>query len=664
MPILLVDRLVMKQLALGFDRLSRKHLYYAACVGVLVAAAVLRFHNLSETSLWLDEAIAANNSRGTFWEVALYTRHRNSSPVFYPYLLWAVQLVESSPFSVRFVPALASTLTVGVFLFVLPNVGVGRTASLIAGLLAGLSPAAIEEARGVREYGVDALVALLLIVGVLIYLTDRKKKLPLCATLIVAPTLQYGLALFAVAAIATAMTGVLWTEVRLDARTDFSDRLRTALRLTGDMLWPCASFAVGCAIALVTLSGQWKGSGWYAPSAETSGYFQGEFYELLRIVDFVSTQTWAMIEYHIGLVAPLVLLSLAILLFRIVRRPQFDAIPMIFLVSVTIAALAAILNVYPLGGIRQNTFLGPVVFLVSGFALSSVIFRFPSHPARHWLTAITIATIALSGIYSLDQADPYRARTEVKQAIDILEEQRRAGDSVYVGGYAAPVVQFYEGKVGAGKHYSYGRCLGPYFQTRLDECAADLRDKIMVLDYSGAAANGREAKLYLLFHNEVPGDALIDAFGEFYKDDVELMPVYGGLLHAVANFSQIAPNVTSPIDGESRVGNLIISDEYNVYVNGRELTYVNRECSPYDTAATFFLDLIPKRESAGAETFEFSFEENGTRLGRTCKTTYLMPEYDVMRIRTGQHVRLKMLRFRVWESAWQDIQPHSNRSGF
>ena len=168
----------MKQLALGFDRLSRKHLYYAACVGVLVAAAVLRFHNLSETSLWLDEAIAANNSRGTFWEVALYTRHRNSSPVLYPYLLWAVQLVESSPFSVRFVPALASTLTVGVFLFVLPNVGVGRTASLIAGLLAGLSPAAIEEARGVREYGVDALVALLLIVGVLIYLRGQKEETP------------------------------------------------------------------------------------------------------------------------------------------------------------------------------------------------------------------------------------------------------------------------------------------------------------------------------------------------------------------------------------------------------------------------------------------------------------------------------------------------------
>ena len=85
----------MDQPAPGFPRLSYGHLYYAACAGVLIMAAALRFYDLSEASLWLDEAIAANNSRGTLWEVALYTRHRNSSPVLYPYLLWLVQLVEA-----------------------------------------------------------------------------------------------------------------------------------------------------------------------------------------------------------------------------------------------------------------------------------------------------------------------------------------------------------------------------------------------------------------------------------------------------------------------------------------------------------------------------------------------------------------------------------------
>ena len=288
----------MDQPAPGFPRLSYGHLYYAACAGVLIMAAALRFYDLSEASLWLDEAIAANNSRGTLWEVALYTRHRNSSPVLYPYLLWLVQLVESSPFSVRFIPALASTLTVGVLLFVLPSAGVGRTTSFIAGLMAALSPAAIDEARGVREYGVDALVASLLIVGVLVYLREGKNKLPLCAALIAAPTLQYGLALFGVAAIATAVIGLLWTEIKLGGPTDLPGLLHMTRRLARQMLWPCASFVAGCAIALVTLSGQWKGSGWYDPGATPPGYFQGEPYDLLRMVEFASTQTWGMIEHQ------------------------------------------------------------------------------------------------------------------------------------------------------------------------------------------------------------------------------------------------------------------------------------------------------------------------------------------------------------------------------
>ena len=66
-------------------------------------------------------------------------------------MLWAVQKIESSPFSVRLIPALASTLTVSVLLFALPLAGINRAASFIAGLLAALSQGAIEHARDVRS---------------------------------------------------------------------------------------------------------------------------------------------------------------------------------------------------------------------------------------------------------------------------------------------------------------------------------------------------------------------------------------------------------------------------------------------------------------------------------------------------------------------------------
>ena len=93
----------------GRDRKTR--LYYAACICLLVAAAGLRFHDLSEHQLRFDEAAAANYSKGTFSETISNTRYHNSSPILYPLVLYTVQKVESTIFSVRIVPATASVLT-------------------------------------------------------------------------------------------------------------------------------------------------------------------------------------------------------------------------------------------------------------------------------------------------------------------------------------------------------------------------------------------------------------------------------------------------------------------------------------------------------------------------------------------------------------------------
>ena len=183
-----------------FSRDHKTRLYYAACVVLLVVAAGLRFHDLPGKSLRHDEAAAANISRGALSEVIPGTRYRNSSPILYPLALWAVQQVESTPFSVRVLPATASVLTVAVMLFLLPHLGVARGAAFLAGLLATLSVEAIRHAQDVREYSIDALVAVLMIAGLLWYLQDSKKAL-LCASLFVAPLVQYGLILFGVASL-------------------------------------------------------------------------------------------------------------------------------------------------------------------------------------------------------------------------------------------------------------------------------------------------------------------------------------------------------------------------------------------------------------------------------------------------------------------------------
>ena len=171
---------------------------------LLLVAAGSRFYDLTGNSLWFDEVVVSNNSSGALSDVIPNTRCCNSSPILYPLALWMVQKADVSAFSIRVLPAMASALTVAVMLFLLPRLGVARWAAFMAALLATLSIVAIEHAQDAREYSIDALLTVLMIAGLLWYLRDGRKAL-LCASLFLAPLLQYGLVLFGGAVMAAAI---------------------------------------------------------------------------------------------------------------------------------------------------------------------------------------------------------------------------------------------------------------------------------------------------------------------------------------------------------------------------------------------------------------------------------------------------------------------------
>lgn len=125
----------------------RAHWYYAAAICLIIVAAALRFYGLTYDLLRIDEAVVSVNSQGSFAETIAKTRDANSSPILYP--------------------------------------------ALLAALLAAFPTAAIVEARGAREYGIDALLAVLMIAGLLWYRREGRKVL-LCAALFTAPLLQKG----------------------------------------------------------------------------------------------------------------------------------------------------------------------------------------------------------------------------------------------------------------------------------------------------------------------------------------------------------------------------------------------------------------------------------------------------------------------------------------
>ena len=418
--------------------------YPAAAIGLLILAAALRFYELGQPLAHHDEIVAALNSGGTLAEVVHNTRTKNSSPLLYPLILWAVQQVDISPFSIRLVPALSGVLTVAVILL-LPRFGIRRNAALLAAILAALAPAAIYEARGAREYGVDALVAALLIAGLLWYRSDGRKAL-LCIVLLVAPLLQYGLILFGAAVIAA---GLLLPPVSASPEVSLTptgrprrERILDWLRRRISLAWPAAFFLAGCVITyLTTLRYQLEiaGQGYMLSNYYRELLFTGE-YQIVPVLEFAIVSVWGIAQHHLPPVVTLTVVGvLAIWLLsagikRLRRRRDdsvanianggrhWDVVAMLFALALTVAVGAAVLGQYPASPTRHITYLGPAVFVFSGVALAAA---FHELTGRMSLTTPRGRQLALAVAVSpanLDQtpAGPSRQITFVRPKVFVF----------------------------------------------------------------------------------------------------------------------------------------------------------------------------------------------------------------------------------------------------
>ena len=158
-------------------------------------------------------------------------------------------------------------------LFLLPRLGVARGAAFLAGLLATLSIAAIEHAQDVREYSIDALVALLMVAGLLRYLRDRRTAL-LCVFLFLAPLLQYGLVLFGAAVI-----GVAVVAPRVSGQERWSvypGRIGDWLKRRLDLAMPCVFFLAGSTVSYLVIARYQSNRPLFAVDGYLSAYYYQE----------------------------------------------------------------------------------------------------------------------------------------------------------------------------------------------------------------------------------------------------------------------------------------------------------------------------------------------------------------------------------------------------
>ena len=632
--------------------------YIIAGVCLLIIAAGLRFYNLSVHELRIDEVRVALYSRGDISEVVHNTRHVNSSPLLYPLALWAVQKVGSAEFSVRVMPALGSVLTVAALLFLMPRVGVARTAAFLAALLATLSVAAIEHAQDAREYSLDALMAALLIAGLLRYLRDGGRWL-LCAALIAGPLLQYGLALFGAAALmAAALAPAASCRAPIfGARGIDGGAIWGWLKGRAGLLLPLGAFGGACAISwLLTARYQWEDGG-HGGTHYLAVYYYKSGFDAAAIVEFAIGRTWDALSYHMPAViaaGALVAFGGAVLIWAKRRRRRVDALALLALLAVGIALCAGLLEAYPWGGVRQTLYLGPIAFLAAGRAFHSVAAEASALLRRAWVApALGLAVggaIAVGGAAAvyLSKDYLYKSDASMKQVIAALAELEREGDGVYVSRREVGRMKFHKNekyKSAEPDNYFYGNisCWG---HVSADCLHGKLDEMFRVFD--------KPRRIWLVHDKRISLPKEMAAYSQ--EVEVEEISIEGwSALHVITGFEDVAADVRRKwfVDAPSDI--IIAESTYDVHLHEGALYYVKRACAAADTDGRFFLNIYPEDAAdlsthqgrrRGYDIVNFDFHDYGARDADMCVMRRDLPGYRIKRMYTGQIVASDGL---VWE---------------
>ena len=85
---------------------------------------------------------------------------------------------------------------------------------------------------------------------------------------------------------------------------------------------------------------------------------------------------------------------------------------------------------------------------------------------------------------------------------------------------------------------------------------------------------------------------------------------------------------------------------FDLYLQDNRMIYLRESCAAADTAAGFFLhilpedrpDLPPARQAAGFANLDFAFDRRGGQFDGKCLAAVALPNYPIKEIRTGQYV--------------------------
>ena len=110
----------------------------------------------------------------------------------------------------------------------------------------------------------------------------------------------------------------------------------------------------------------------------------------------------------------------------------------------------------------------------------------------------------------------------------------------------------------------------------------------------------------------------------------------------------------------------LIRADYDVYLVANRLIYAREQCRPEAAPANFFLHLYPSDpenlpevfQDSGFDNRDFEFQQYGVQADGMCLANVPLPPHDVVRIRTGQFVKVGGDFSNLWEEdVWNGETP-------
>ena len=418
------------------------HIARGALVVVLVGAALRLAAYFSARSLWLDEAMLANNIVGRTFVALLGPLGENQSA---PWLFLfgeraTAMLLGPNELALRLLPLIAGILLPWIVWLTASKLA-DRETGIIAAAIAALSPLLLYYSNEVKPYGTDALVS-----ATLVFVT-------LCVLENAADRRRWFILLFAggvglVAAFPAAfILPACWAALLASANVRRSPHARRMLSATA-VAW-AATFALPYLLVIRRATSD----------AFLTTYFSDRFLVPWRPDAFaalwglwhdVSAEAFLGHDALAGRPSAIaVVLSVVILavcgggLWEIWRRRGASGV-LLMTGPVAIALLASTIRVYPLTA-RLWTFATPLCAMLAAAGVRAVATRARPDMTLPTSIAVTVCLLAIAGVdAAVGLTDPHYRRAHMRPLIRLLEdEQRSTGDPIYIMPRAAPQWLFY-----------------------------------------------------------------------------------------------------------------------------------------------------------------------------------------------------------------------------